>query len=131
MTGLTAGWTTLSLKTKSIYAPKEESDGLRVLVTRYYPRGVKRDRFDSWTRELSPSKALLHSYRSGKTSWEEFESKFREEMKASTDAKETILALRKRSRDGPVTLLCYEKEGEHCHRHIVAEMISKRTTKPA
>jgi hypothetical protein len=31
------------IKTKSIYDPKERSDGVRVLITRFYPRRIKRD----------------------------------------------------------------------------------------
>jgi uncharacterized protein YeaO (DUF488 family) len=50
----------LVIKTKSIYEPDEENnDGIRVLITRYYPRGVRKDKFDCWIRELSPSRDLL------------------------------------------------------------------------
>jgi len=57
------------VKTKSIYEPAEEEDGIRVLITRFYPRGVKKSQFDSWVRELSPSKELLFSYKEAKISW--------------------------------------------------------------
>jgi len=46
------------IKTKSIYDKKELSDGTRILITRYYPRGIGKEKFDRWYRELSPSKCL-------------------------------------------------------------------------
>ena len=53
----------MAVKTKSIYEPAEAGDGVRVLITRYYPRGVKKDSFDRWVKALSPSRELLSSYR--------------------------------------------------------------------
>ena len=42
------------IKTKRIYDPKEDSDGTRILITRKWPRGQKKDRFDEWIKDLSP-----------------------------------------------------------------------------
>lgn len=109
--------------TKSIYEPKEESDGIRLLITRFYPRGVKKDRFDRWTRDLSPSTELLHAYRSGEKSWEVFKSEFTAELRANPSSLLAIQNLRKESRKVNVTLLCYEKSGTPCHRYIVAELV--------
>ena len=48
------------IETKSIYHDSiEPGDGYRLLVMRYWPRGVKKDRIDSWIKELAPSKELL------------------------------------------------------------------------
>ena len=44
------------IKTKAIRDKAEESDGTRVLVTRYHPRGTKKEHYDKWFRELAPSK---------------------------------------------------------------------------
>jgi uncharacterized protein YeaO (DUF488 family) len=115
----------LALRTKSIYEPKEEGDGVRLLITRFYPRGVKKDRFDRWVRELSPSKELLHSYRVKEKTWGVFRSEFMAEMKANPASIEAIRALRKESREGNVTLLCYERGEAPCHRYVVAELVKK------
>jgi len=53
------------IKTKSIYDKKEESDGKRILITRYYPRGISKDNFYLWYRDLSPSRHLLKSLKHG------------------------------------------------------------------
>jgi uncharacterized protein YeaO (DUF488 family) len=114
------------LKTKSIYEPKEKADGIRVLITRFYPRGVKKDRFDRWMKELSPSKELLKAYRSKEKSWDQFESEFRAELEASPEAQEAIRSLRSDSARSPVTLLCYESSGLPCHRYIIASIIDAK-----
>jgi len=115
----------LALLTKSIYEPQEESDGTRVLITRFYPRGVKKDRFDRWVRELSPSSELLHAYKSGVKSWETFAAEFKTQLDANPLSMLAIRSLREESRKGNVTLLCYEKAGIPCHRYIVAELAKK------
>jgi len=71
----------LAVKTKSIYEPAAAGDGIRVLITRYYPRGVKKDRFDRWVKPLSPSRELLSSYRAAEKSWEQFRECFLAELR--------------------------------------------------
>ena len=34
-------------------------DGTRILVMRYWPRGVKREQFHIWMRDLAPSRNYL------------------------------------------------------------------------
>ncbi len=118
----------MTLKTKSIYEPKADDDGARVLVTRFYPRGVKKSRFDRWARELSPSRELLRAYRSKEKGWETFKSELIAELKANPSSMPTLRALKKESRKANVTLLCYEKSGVPCHRYILEEMVTKRKT---
>jgi uncharacterized protein YeaO (DUF488 family) len=114
----------LTVKTKSIYESAEPEDGLRVLVTRYYPRGVKKDRFDQWVRPLSPSSGLLSSYRGGEKSWEQFKESFLLELKANPESLEAIRTLDALTKRQDVTLLCYEKSGLPCHRLVVQEILT-------
>ena len=46
------------VKTKRLYELVEESDDDRILVSRYWPRGVSKDRLSvtDWLRNLAPSK---------------------------------------------------------------------------
>jgi uncharacterized protein YeaO (DUF488 family) len=118
----------LPVKTKSIYEPVAAGDGTRVLITRYYPRGVKRDRFDLWLKPLSPSRETLAGYRHGKKSWDEFKEAFLSELRSSQESRVALKAIRDLARSGDVTLLCYEKEGLPCHRHIVKEVLSREKT---
>ena len=114
------------VKTKSIYEPLEViDDGVRVLVTRYYPRGIRKDKFDCWVRELSPSASLLRNYRSGKYNWKDFRLAFISELRNNKDSLERIKALNSLRESIVITLLCYERQGEPCHRYIVKDAIEK------
>jgi uncharacterized protein YeaO (DUF488 family) len=118
------GRTSLAVKTKSIYEPADPGDGVRMLITRYYPRGVKKDRFDRWEKALSPSRELLAAYRSGEKSWDQFKKAFLSEMEASPESTEALRSLALLAKAQDVTLLCYEKAGLNCHRYLVAEILS-------
>lgn len=113
------------IKTKSIYKPLEEEDGLRVLITRYYPRGVKREKYDIWVRELAPSAELLKRYKNTEVNWDDFKITLLSELRDNIDSVEAIHALQSRSNMQDVTLLCYEKDGCPCHRHMVRELIEE------
>lgn len=114
----------MAAKTKSIYEPSEPGDGLRVLITRYYPRGVKKDRFDRRVVALSPSRELLSSYRTGERDWAEFSEAFLAELRVNPESLEALRSLHELSKDQDVTLLCYERAGLPCHRYIVRDLVA-------
>ena len=110
------------LKTKSIYASPDPNDGDRVLVTRFWPRGVRRQLVQEWCRVLAPSAPLLKQYKRMDISWNEFVASYKIEI--DTDAgRQAIDDLRARATSSNVTLLCYEPTGMHCHRHLLYYMI--------
>ncbi len=110
------------IRMKSIYAAKTKEDGRRILITRYYPRGVKKEHFDDWIRELAPSKELLKQYKEGKISWNKFEKKFLIQMNDKESAMK-LQVLSTQAKKKPITLLCYEKNDHECHRHLVHELL--------
>jgi uncharacterized protein YeaO (DUF488 family) len=114
----------LPVKTKSIYDPAELEDGVRVLITRYYPRGVKRDRFQRRIIALSPSRGLLSSYRHGEKGWDQFSTAFLSELRANPESLEAIRSLHALSQVQDVTLLCYERAGAPCHRYLVRDLVA-------
>ena len=111
------------MRTKSIYEPREDVDGVRVLVTRFYPRGVKKTHFDEWIRDLAPSAQLLRKYKNDDVTWAQFSRAFKRELRDG-GAAARIMDLRAESRRRTVTLLCYEPEEDNCHRHLLKELIA-------
>lgn len=101
-------------------------DGVRVLVTRYYPRGVKKTKFHRWYREVAPSSLLLKSLKEKQISKKKYIKFYLREMNnpKSLKAIRTIKELLFKGHN--VTLLCIEKEGKFCHRHILKEIIVKK-----
>jgi uncharacterized protein YeaO (DUF488 family) len=96
---------------KRIYEPPEKTDGVRLLVDRLWPRGLKKSeaRLDAWLREVAPSTTLRKWYNHDPTKWREFEHRYFHELDRHADAWLPILdAVRK----GPVTLLFSSRETE-------------------
>ena len=113
--------------TKRIYEPEAPEDGIRLLITRYYPRGVKRHQYTEQARDLSPSAELLCRYQNKEIRWEQFLEEFTAEIRANEKAQAIIKKLHEYSRnvDRNITLLRFEKEGENCHRYIVKAFIEE------
>jgi len=114
------------VKTKQVFAPFEESDGERYLITRHYagrPKSMKDLNIAKWIRELAPSKELLSDYHKGLPP-DEYTPRFKQEKQSDPKAQEWLGILRKKSRDGAsITLLCICEEGQFYHRLLVKEMI--------
>ena len=113
----------MTLKTRSVYEPRHTDDGVRILVTRFWPRGMKRSICDEWLRELAPSAELLGRYRRGKMSWYAYTIQYRAGLGTGA-ARRAMLDIRSRAASQNVTLLCYELEGGQCHRHILCDVIA-------
>lgn len=111
------------LKTKRVYEPPDAADGIRILVMRHWPRGVRKDAIHERCLELAPSAALLRGYRDGSVPWNAFMRSYLREI--GTDAGQNAMSsIRERSKSSNVTLLCHEPDGEPCHRHILYRVIS-------
>lgn len=111
------------IKTKSIYKPKDDSDGTRILITRFYPRGVRKDHFDEWVRELAPSADLLKGYKEGVINQEQFTVQFFSQINSNVESLEALQSISEMAKKNNITLLCYERDGEFCHRHLVNDMV--------
>jgi len=114
------------IKTKCIYSPKEEADGVRILVTRLYPRGVKKTNFDIWEKSLAPSKELLQDWKDRKLTESEYTERYQKEMECEA-SRQAIIGLAERGKSETLTLLCFEKEdGSFCHRHILKKLLDEK-----
>jgi uncharacterized protein YeaO (DUF488 family) len=111
---------------KSIYDPKSSDDGLRVLVMRYWPRGIRKEKVDVWLRDLGTSKQLIKDWKSGKLTWPRFKARYIAELK-DQNKHDMILELAKRSKTGKLTLLCSCREATRCHRAILKDQVEKAT----
>ena len=118
------------IKTKSIYDSIENSDGTRILITRYWPRGIKKENFDKWYKELSPSKNLLKNYKEGRIDFQLFEKLFRNEIMENKNIIDICQNIAKEAVNGKeVTLLCYEKDESNCHRKLIRKICEEELLK--
>lgn len=117
------------IRLKSIYADSEPEDGRRILVMRRWPRGIKKDRVDEWIKDLGPTPELMQAYLSKELNSAEFFERYRREIIGRRELLEEVAA---RAEKETITLLCWEKRDEDCHRHVLKELIEavgKRQTK--
>lgn len=105
---------------KSVYSPRERSDGKRVLVMTLWPRGVSKDRVDLWMKELGTPRELIKRYKSGGVEWAEFRTGYVKSLKGK---EELLRRLAQESKKETITLLCTEKDPSTCHRSILKEAI--------
>jgi hypothetical protein len=92
---------------------KEKLDAVFIVVTR------------STGHLLSPSWKLLNDYKEGRADWAQYTERFRREMDC-----DSCIAEMKRiwdlSQTKDVYLVCFEKDGDNCHRHLLIGMIAER-----
>jgi len=106
--------------TKRVYEPAVAGDGTRVLVMRYWPRGIRREKVTVWLRELAPVIPLLRSYLDGKITWAQYRPRYRAGLKRP-EAQQALIEVRRLAQQGRVTLLCGCPDPRRCHRTLLHE----------
>ncbi|MDI3316604.1 MAG: DUF488 domain-containing protein [Bacillota bacterium] len=100
------------IRVKRVYEPAEERDGLRFLVDRLWPRGLRREaaRIDRWLKEVAPSDGLRRWFAHDPARWEEFQRRYGAELEAQP---ESWRPLAEAARAGDVTLLYSARDEAH------------------
>lgn len=111
-----------NVRTKSVYEPAEPSDGRRVLVTQYWPRGVAKAAVDEYVRALAPSRELLHAFKRGEIDWAAYKTFYLEEMQ-NEEARSEIRRLAQVARDETITVMCVCRDERICHRTLLRDLI--------
>jgi uncharacterized protein YeaO (DUF488 family) len=114
----------MSIQIKRAYEPASPDDGHRVLIDRLWPRGVSRKnaRIDAWIKELSPSTELRRWFGHDPERFEEFRQRYVEELR---DERPRLTALRRRARNGRVTLVYSARDTEHNDAVVLAEILRR------
>jgi len=94
------------IKVKRVYDPLEKDDGIRILVDRLWPRGIRRSQIDVWLKDVTPSDELRRWYNHEPDKWEEFKKRYFEELSRNPKV-EILLQLIKKGNN--VTLLYASK----------------------
>jgi uncharacterized protein YeaO (DUF488 family) len=112
--------------------PRSKTEGLRIGTVRRPPRGVskseyaRRDIYDVWFPNLSPSESLLkETSPDGDNSWRKFRRRFLTEMKAPA-ARRDLDLLAALSHRTDFAIGCYCEDESRCHRSILRELLDQR-----
>jgi len=119
----------VDVRTKRAYEQPADSDGYRVLIDRLWPRGVSRGnaRLDEWARELAPSAELRRWFAHDPARFQEFRRRYIQEL-AAEESK--LRELRRRAREGTLTLVYAARDTEHNDAVVLAEILRRGRRSP-
>lgn len=114
----------MDIRLKRAYEPTASSDGCRVLIDRLWPRGVSRKqaKLNEWEKELPPSTELRQWFGHEPSRFEEFRRRYIEELR---EQRPRITELRRRARDGTLTLVYGARDTEHNEAIVLAEVLRR------
>lgn len=113
------------IKIKRAYDKQEPGDGVRYLVDRLWPRGVKKAelKIDGWLKDVAPSPELRKWFAHDPQKWPEFRRRYLAELDRKPDAWAPILEAARR---GAVTLLYSAHDPEHNNAVALKEYIESK-----
>jgi uncharacterized protein YeaO (DUF488 family) len=113
----------MSFQIKRVYEPASPSDGVRVLVDRLWPRGVKKSsaHLDHWMKEVAPSASLRSWFGHKPERFAEFSKRYKKELNGNSELAE----LRKLGRSSRVTLL-YGARDPEINQAVVLQSVLRR-----
>lgn len=100
------------IQLKRVYDEPGPGDGVRFLVERLWPRGIRKTdlRADDWRKEAGPSSELRKWFGHDPEKWEQFQKRYFTELSTRPEAWEPILKAAESG--GPVTLLYSSQDTE-------------------
>jgi uncharacterized protein YeaO (DUF488 family) len=119
----------MTVRLKRAHEPAASADGYRVLIDRLWPRGISRERarLDAREKELSPSTELRRWFGHEPKRFKEFRRRYIEELRGQ---RPRLTALRRRARDGTVTLVYSARDTEHNDAVVLAEVLRRGLPRP-
>lgn len=118
----------LKIQLKRVYEPAEESDGLRILIDRMWPRGIRKGdlKYDIWAKDVTPSLNLRRFFHDNPYgNWDKFSEQYREEL-SNNEAVDRLVAQICDSGFHSVTLLYGFRNPIKNHAVILRDVLKER-----
>lgn len=111
------------IKIKWIYEPADEKDGFRILVDRYWPKGLKKDPlpYHEWIIAIAPSNKLRKWFDHDPEKWNQFQLKYTLELVKNDSVDVVLKLIRKNKR---ITLLYAAEDQEHNHALVLQHFLN-------
>lgn len=115
-----------SVHLRRVYEEPQADDGVRVLVDRVWPRGLRKEtaRLDEWCKEVAPSAQLRTWYAHDPSKFDEFTRRYHAELTDPQRA-EALAHLRELARHQTLTLLTATKAIEISQAAVLAAAIRR------
>ncbi len=93
-----------NIRLKRAYEDPADTDGVRILVDRLWPRGISKEiaALDQWMKDIAPSSALRKWFGHDPARWPDFQKRYEIELR---EHPEQLAELRATARQGPITLV--------------------------
>jgi uncharacterized protein YeaO (DUF488 family) len=116
----------MSIYTKRVYDPAAESDGVRILVDRIWPRGLTKEEahLDLWLKDIGPTDALRKWFGHEPDRWPEFRQRYFAELAGKSDL---LHQISERAHQGKVTLLFGASDSEMNNAVALREYLERRS----
>ena len=123
----------MAIAVKRVYEAASTSDGVRVLVDRLWPRGLKKEdvAVKFWLRESAPSNELRQWFHANPEGWRMFRNRYLKELvsEKGSAAVEKLHHLAEGKR--PVTLLYASRNEEHNNAIVLKELLEGMKKPPS
>jgi len=115
----------MAIRTKRVYDPREDADGVRVFVDRLWPRGFTKEQLqaDLWLKDAAPSDALRKWFHRDFSQWEAFRERYVSELDGRPQVVDELVEL---SRKGTLTLLFAARDAHVNHAVVLKEYLDKK-----
>ena len=113
------------IKLKRVYESMGNDDGKKFLVERLWPRGVKKTALANavWLKDVAPSTELRKWFGHDPEKWEDFQHRYRVELKEHQAVLGSILEAARR---GTVTLLYSSHDTEHNNAVVLRDYLQRK-----
>jgi uncharacterized protein YeaO (DUF488 family) len=119
------------VRVRRAYEPTSDSDGVRVLVDRLWPRGLRKEaaHIDEWLKAVAPSDELRRWYGHDPAKFAEFRCRYADELE-QPQRSAAFQHLQELADQGPVTLLTATKDIEHSQAAELARRLAGDAAAP-
>lgn len=113
------------IEIKRAYERPSINDGVRFLVERLWPRGVKKEdlKVKEWIKEAAPSTELRQWFKHDPAKWSEFRRRYRRELEEHPDSWQQLFT---RGRRGRITLVYSAHDAEHNNAVALKEFLDEK-----
>jgi uncharacterized protein YeaO (DUF488 family) len=114
------------IRLKRAYDPPANADGVRFLVERLWPRGVKKSSLPiaAWLKDAAPSTALRKWFGHNPARWKEFRSRYFDELEARPEGWLPILEAARKS---AVTLIYSSHDTDNNNAVALKEFLTAKS----
>lgn len=113
------------IKLKRAYEEPNPEDGYRILVDKFWPRGISKEdaKIDEWLKEIAPSDTLRDDFHES-GDFSSFKSQYKEQLRADK-RQEACRKILDKAEEGEVALVFSSKNEEENNAVVLKEFLEE------